>query len=108
MLLAAFALTYGGMAVLSLAMSRHAREALGREVTKLQGLALRLIGSCALILALVLAARDAGWPIATVTWTGMLSMSAMVVAVLHTYRAPLMVDISFWLILCAGILALPA
>lgn len=87
MSLMAFALTYTGFAALSLAMNRHARDVLQRELSGAQRLALRIAGCGSLALSLFLAAAHSRWPVGTVEWFGMLTASAVSFVLLLTYSA---------------------
>ena len=81
----AFAFTYAGLAALSLAMNRHAREVFQRELADAPRLALRCAGGCLLVVSLILTAAGSGWPVGTVEWFGMLIASAVACVLLLTY-----------------------
>lgn len=81
----AFALSYAGLAVLSLAMNRHARDVLQRELPSTQCLALRVAGCGLLAISLYLVIAHVGWPMGTVEWLGMLTASAVIFVLLLTY-----------------------
>ena len=80
-----FALAYAGLAALSLAMNRHAREVFQRELADGARLALRGAGGCLLVVSLILTAAGSGWPVGTVEWFGMLTASAVACVLLLTY-----------------------
>lgn len=98
-----FALTYTGWAALCFAMSRHAREALRREPPPLQRHLLRAAGWLALTVSLLLAATEAGWPIGTVQWLGMLTASAVSFVLLLTYYPRLAAGLGLGLPGCAAL-----
>src|SRR5690606_38697707 len=81
----AFALTFSGFTALSLAMNRHARDVLRRELPIRQRRALRIAGFAILGISLWLAAQATGWSVGTVEWFGMLSVSAVALALALTY-----------------------
>lgn len=85
MFLLAFALAYAGLAALSLAMSRHARDVFQPELADGVRLALRCAGGGLLIVSLMFAAAGSGWPVGIVEWLGMLIASAVACALLLTY-----------------------
>jgi len=80
-----FALAYTGLAALSLAMHRHAREVFQRELADGPRLALRCAGGCLLVVSLILTVASSGWPVGTVEWFGMLIASAVACVLLLTY-----------------------
>ena len=96
-----FALTYTGWAALCLSMSRHARELLQREPTPLQRQLLRAAGWIALTVSLLMAAAQAGWPIGTVEWFGMLTASAVSFVLLLTYSPRVAAGLGLGLPICA-------
>ena len=96
-----FALTYSGWAALCFAMSRHARELLQREPTPLQRALLRAAGWIALTVSLWMAAAQAGWPIGTVEWFGMLTASAASFVLLLTYYPRVAAGLGLGLPICA-------
>ena len=96
-----FALTYTGWAALCLSMSRHARELLQREPTTLQRHLLRAAGWIALTVSLWMAAAQAGWPIGTVEWFGMLTASAVTFVLLLTYYPRVAAGLGLGLPICA-------
>src|SRR5690606_20853942 len=78
---------------LSLAMNRHARDVLRRELPARQRTVLRVAGFAVLGLSLWLAAAATGWSLGLIEWVGMLSVSAVALALALTYAprlAPLM------------------
>ncbi|HEY4369155.1 MAG TPA: DUF3325 domain-containing protein [Steroidobacteraceae bacterium] len=81
----AFALIYTGLALLSLAMNRHAREILQREPSGTQRFYLRVMGWGALLISLLLAIYRSGWPIGAVEWVGMLTAGGLSLVFLLTY-----------------------
>lgn len=81
----AFALTFSGCTALSLAMNRHAREVLRRELPARQRKALRVAGFAVLGLSLWLTAAATGWAMGTVAWVGMFSASAVALALALAY-----------------------
>lgn len=89
----AFALTFSGFTALSLAMNRHARDVLRRELPARQRTVLRVAGFAVLGLSLWLAATATGWSLGLVEWVGMLSVSAVALVLSLTYAprlAPLL------------------
>jgi hypothetical protein len=84
-------------------MSRHARELLQREPTPLQRHLLRAAGWLALTVSLFIAAAHAGWPIGTVEWLGMLTVSAVSFVLLLTYRPRLAAGLGLGLPVCAWV-----
>jgi hypothetical protein len=81
----AFALSYAGFAALSLAMNRHARDVLQRELPSTQRLALRIAGCGSLAMSLYLMITHTGWPVGVVEWFGMLTAGAVSFALLLSY-----------------------
>lgn len=101
-----FALTYTGFAALCLAMNRHARAVLKRELPPLQRHFLRTAGWVALTVSLFMAAAQAGWPIGTVEWFGMLTGSAVSFVLLLTYYPGLAAGLALGLPVCAAVASL--
>jgi len=101
-----FALTYSGFAALCLAMSRHAREVLKRDLPPPQRHGLRVFGWLALMVSLLMAAAHAGWPIGTVEWFGMLTASAVSFVLLLTYHPRLAAGLGIGLPVCAALAGL--
>jgi hypothetical protein len=82
----ALALSYAGMAGLSLAMDRHCEQATGRsEVPARQRLALRGVASALLALALLACAGAWGATVGLIAWLGFLTAGGLLVGVLMAY-----------------------
>jgi hypothetical protein len=101
-----FALTYTGWAALCLAMSRHARDVLGRELPPPHRQGLRVAGWTALSVPLFMVAGRVGWPIGAVEWVGMLTASAVSFVILLTYRPRLAAGLGLALPVCAAVASL--
>jgi Protein of unknown function (DUF3325) len=81
----AFALIYAGLAALGLAMNRHARDVLHRELRGAQRFALRIGGAGSLIVALFLTVARSGWAVGAVEWFGMVTAGSVIFVLLLTY-----------------------
>lgn len=101
-----FALTYSGWAALCFAMSRHARDVLGRELPPPHRHGLRVAGWTALSVSLLMVAGRVGWPIGTVEWVGMLTASAVSFVMLLTYLPRLAAGLGLALPVCAALASL--
>lgn len=83
----ALALSYAGMAGLSLAMDRHYEQATGRgEVPRARRRALRTAGSVLLVLALLACTGAWGATVGFTAWWGFLTAGGVLVAWLMAYR----------------------
>jgi Protein of unknown function (DUF3325) len=93
----AFALTYTGLAALAMAMNRHARDALQRELRSAHRFALRVVGAGSLIAALFLTAARTGWAVGAVEWFGMVTAGSVALVLFLAYvpriAAPLMLGL---------------
>lgn len=78
-------LCVAGFASMALAMSKHQREVLGRVQGPGRQMALRLGGWGLLCLALWLCLETWGVSIGLVSWTGLLTVAAIVVVLTLTY-----------------------
>ncbi|NOV27037.1 DUF3325 domain-containing protein [Cupriavidus necator] len=85
--LAALALSLAGFAALALSLERHHADIHGRGSMPTRGAVarLRLAGALALTLALRLQIAAQGGPVGTVSWLGMLTASALAVALGLSY-----------------------
>lgn len=102
MFVIAFALTYAGLTALSLAMNRHARDVLQRELPNAQRLALRILGGGLLNASLFLAAAHTGLPAGVLEWFGMVTASGLVVVLFLTYLPKVAIALAIGLPALAG------
>jgi hypothetical protein len=77
MIALAFALTYTGWAALCFAMPSHARSLRERPFARPIVVALRILGSTALLLALFASAATWGWTNGTTAWFGILTIACL-------------------------------
>ncbi|OZI74214.1 DUF3325 domain-containing protein [Bordetella genomosp. 12] len=82
----AFCLAYAGFTALSMAMDRHFEDVFDRPLSVGLRRSLRLGGTLALAVSLLLCARLHGWSYGSVLWIGMLSLSGLVLIWIMTYR----------------------
>lgn len=75
-----------GLSLLALSMSRHHRDLLGKQPSRITTLVLRLAGWMSVAISLVAAIVIEGAVTGTVLWIGILTVAAQVVALLLTYR----------------------
>ncbi|MGV6873469.1 DUF3325 domain-containing protein [Pseudochelatococcus sp. B33] len=76
-----------GFLALSLAMTRHQNDMLGRRLPARFCLALRGSGFALLALAWAVAVRGQGFGIGTIVWCGHLTLAGLLVVALHTWHA---------------------
>jgi hypothetical protein len=84
--LIAFVLALAGFTALALAMRRHHRDLFGRFPSVKRSVILRVVGGTALILSLAPCVFRADWPVGLVLWLGLLTVSALAVALMFAYR----------------------
>jgi hypothetical protein len=77
MMLGALLLAYGGWLALCMAMPRHQRPLLQRELGILRARALRLGGSLLLGLSFAAAVAGEGWQLGPVAWVACLAVSGI-------------------------------
>jgi O-antigen/teichoic acid export membrane protein len=75
-----------GCAGLALAMSRHHKQVFLRELSRRRQRNLRAAGVALLLAGLLLCVGQAGWGSGAVWWTGMLSIAALTVTLLLSFR----------------------
>lgn len=80
------ALSFAGLAALSLAMDRHYRAIVSRRPSRSQARSLRIIGWAGIMLSFAAAVALADWNFGPVQWLGSLSGAALVVVALLAYR----------------------
>lgn len=85
MIALAFALSYAGFMVLCLSMSRHRREVFDRVFPPRFDVRLRGLGFALLLLALWASALHSGWQIGAVLWIALLTLAALLVALMLSY-----------------------
>lgn len=76
-----------GFLALSLAMTRHQNDMLGRCLPPRVCLALRGSGFALLALAWAVAVTGQGFGIGTIVWCGHLTLAGLLVVALHTWQA---------------------
>ena len=81
----ALAFGYGGLATLALAMVPHHRTVFGRVPGLRTRLCLRGAGATLLLLSLLVAARESGWPVGLVAWVSGLGIGGFVLTQLLTF-----------------------
>lgn len=86
MTVASFLLVVGGFAWTALSMRKHYLQVFGSEPTGRAPLAWRAAGWALLGAALVLCLAHEGISVGIVAWTGLLSVGALLVTLLLTYR----------------------
>ncbi len=84
-IVAAFCLAYAGLGGLCLAMGRHQRQVLGRELGRWPARALRLAGWCALTVAMVACVQGWGVSVGVVAWFGFLSAAGLALVFVLPY-----------------------
>jgi hypothetical protein len=87
MMLSALLLAYAGMVGLALAMGKHYRQVWPRDPAPGARRAFRVAGWLCLAGALMLCVRASGGSIGTVTWFGLLFVSALSLVFLLAYAA---------------------
>lgn len=104
MALAALLLTVGGFACMALSMQKHYRQVFPAEPSR-RGARIRRIAAWLLLGAsLVPCVVGEGAAVGVVLWTGILTMSALAVTTLLTYRPRAVAAIAFTAPLCAIVL----
>lgn len=78
---------YAGFAALALAMDRHYADAFGRGESPPPGVrrGMQLAGSLGLVLSLAVLVTDSGWAFGILYWLGMLTLAALMLALLLAY-----------------------
>jgi hypothetical protein len=74
--LIAFVLCSAGFAALAFAMHRHQRDIIGRSLPFTTTRVLRVVGTCALLVAFHVLVTAHGWGLGLVTFSGHTSMAA--------------------------------
>lgn len=79
-----------GFACLALAMKRHYRQLTNRQLTNSElsssaCLWFRYLGTGSLILSFTLSVMQSGWPVGTVLWFGLATISILVVILTLSY-----------------------
>jgi len=86
MMLAALMLVYAGWMALCLAMTRHQRPLLQRELGRRASALLRAGGASLLLLGLAAALCAQGWQIGPVAWVACLAVSGIALVLTLPYR----------------------
>jgi hypothetical protein len=86
MLWLALVSSFAGFSILALAMNRHHKQIWRREPSRRRQWLLRLAGSWLLLSSLGLCQAQVGWASGLVWWTGLLTVAALLVILLLTYR----------------------
>lgn len=84
--LMALLLSLAGFVALALAMERHHRQVWQRAPSRKQCLLLRCAGVIGLGAALAACVAHAGWATGTVIWLGLMTVAALTVALVLSYR----------------------
>ena len=84
--LMALLLSLAGFVALALAMERHHRQVWQRAPSRKQSLLLRCAGVIGLGAALAACVAHAGWATGTVIWLGLMTVAALAVALVLSYR----------------------
>ncbi|MFV0278473.1 MAG: DUF3325 domain-containing protein [Parahaliea sp.] len=74
-----------GFFALALAMNRHYHQLWQRLPGTIMRWLLRALGWAGLLLSLLICAKSEGWPAGTVLWCGLLTATALMVAMFFTY-----------------------
>ena len=87
----ALCLAYSGLVLLCLAMSKHQRQLIGREIAGLRRIGIRAAGVVLLLVSFASAVAAYGWQAGPVTWFGLLAVGGLLLAMLlpHAPRAGL-------------------
>ena len=84
--LLALLLSLAGFVALALAMERHHRQVWQRAPSRKQCMLLRCFGITGLGAALAACVAHAGWATGTVIWLGLMTVAALAVALVLSYR----------------------
>lgn len=87
---AIFLMILGGFSSLLMAMPRHQQDWLARKLLPAASLRFHCMGIAMLTLSLLLSISCLGPAYGIVTWTGWLTITALVVVLLHTNREPIL------------------
>jgi len=87
MALASMVLSFAGFAALACSMTKHHRDLFGKGPSQERERALRLAGWMLLTLSVTPAIVQSGMSIGIVLWFGILTVAAVLVALLLTYRS---------------------
>ncbi|MBK1673677.1 hypothetical protein CKO35_10225 [Ectothiorhodospira shaposhnikovii] len=84
----AFALffSYSGLVALALAMDRHHRQIWQRPPSPRARRLLNMVGMTGLGVSFALSVAHAGWSVGPALWLGLLSLTALVIVLLLSYR----------------------
>lgn len=82
----ALASSLTGFAALALAMSRHHKQVWRREPSRRRQLLLRLAGWGLLLASMGFCQAQVGWASGLIRWAGLLTVAALLVTLLLTYR----------------------
>jgi hypothetical protein len=86
MLLLALIASLIGFAALALALGRHHRQVWRREPSARRRWLLRAVGTACLLAGLLLCAAQVGWAQGLIWWAGLLSIAALLVSLLLSFR----------------------
>lgn len=78
-------LAYAGLTSLCLAMPRHYRQVSGRHPGLAVRLGFRIVGWLCLAAALASSVAALGWPIGSVAWFGLVSVTSLLLVFLLAY-----------------------
>jgi hypothetical protein len=78
--------TLCGLAALALAMSRHHKQVWRRDPSPRRRRSLRATGCALLLSGLLLCVERAGWASGLVWWSGLLSIAALLVTLMLSFR----------------------
>jgi hypothetical protein len=81
-----FLLAFSGFVMLALAMKRHQRAMIGRQLSDRESRVARTSGSLAIIASLSLAAASFGFAYGAVAWLGHLSVASWAVVTMLIWR----------------------
>lgn len=84
-IVAAFCLAYAGLGALCLAMGRHQRQVLGRELARWPARMLRLVGWGLVAAAMLACTQGWGVSVGLVAWLGFLSAAGLALVFLLPY-----------------------
>lgn len=80
-----FLFALSGFFSLALAMNKHHHQMRRKNPAPVTRLVFRIVGALGLTLSLFACAQYSGWPVGTVLWCGLLTATALLVAMFFTY-----------------------
>jgi uncharacterized protein DUF3325 len=102
--LAAICLAWVGMSCFCVAMTRHHRAVFGGTPARRTRLLLRVTGTMLLALSLAAAVSGAGWAFGSVQWGCAISVSALAMVLLVSYRPRWLLRATAAILLAGGLL----